>query len=136
MGRMFFGPFGRNTCVSGVAETPATWVIPGGDSAPTKMTTHLGDSRSEAEHHQNLWAELCSCSRAETPALNRAESLAVPQYNHEAKPQVSNGTEPEVLGGTFVPHAQGGDSGPRGGDSDPWNFSRELRVEIPVQTDT
>ena len=47
---------GGTLCVSGVAETPATWVIPGGDSAPTKMTTHLGDSRSEAEHHRNLWS--------------------------------------------------------------------------------
>ena len=46
---------GGTLCVSGVAETPATWVIPGGDSAPTKMTTHLGDSRTEAEHHRNLW---------------------------------------------------------------------------------
>ena len=52
--------------VSGAAKTPATWVIPGGDSAPTKMTTHLGDSRSEAEHHRNSWAELCS-ARAESP---------------------------------------------------------------------
>ena len=46
---------GETLCVLGAAETPATWVIPGGDSAPTKMTTHLGDSRSEAEHHRNLW---------------------------------------------------------------------------------
>ena len=52
---MFPGYFGWNTCVPGAAETPATWVILGGDSAPTKMTTHLGDSRSEAEHHWNLW---------------------------------------------------------------------------------
>ena len=120
---MFPGYFGRNTCVPGVAETVATWVIPGRDSAPTKMTTHLGDSRSEAEHHRNLWAELCS-ARAESPALPREESPAPPQFNHEAKPHVSNGTEPEVLGGTFVPHTQGRDSGPRGRDSAPRNISR------------
>ena len=110
MGQMFPGYFGRNTCVPGVAETPATWVIPGGDSAPTKMTTHLGDSRSEAEHHRNLWAELRSV-RAESPASGRSLRPAH-SSTMLAKPQVSNGTEPEVLGGTFVPHAQGGDSGP------------------------
>ena len=54
----------------------------------------------------------------------RAESPASPRFNHEAKPQVLNGTEPEVLDGTFVPNAQGGDSGPSGGDSAPRNISR------------
>ena len=47
---------GGTLCVSGVAETPATWVIPGGDSAPTKMTTHLPIFWREAEHHRNLWS--------------------------------------------------------------------------------
>ena len=49
MGQMFPRYFGQNTCLPGVAETPDTWVIPGRDSAPTKMATHLDDSRSEAE---------------------------------------------------------------------------------------
>ena len=120
---MFPRYFGQNTYVPGAAETPATWVIPGGDSAPTKMTTHLGDSRSEAEHHQNLWAELCSA---------RVESPAPPQFNHEAKPQVSNGTEPEVLGGTLfhVPRAEtpalGAETPP------PGTFLGVLRAEILV----
>ena len=85
---MFPGHFGRNTRVPGAAETPAVWVIPGGDSAPTKMTTHLGDSSSEAEHHRKSWVELCS-ARVESPVLPRTESPAPPQFNHEAKCNVS-----------------------------------------------
>ena len=47
---------GGTLCVLGAAETPATWVIPGGDSAPTKMITHLPILWREAEHHRNLWS--------------------------------------------------------------------------------
>ena len=101
---MFPGYFGRNTCVLGAAETPATWVIPGGDSAPTKMTTHLGDSSSEAEHHRNFAGRTLLC-KGGVFGPSQGGVSGPPQFNHEAKPQVSNGTEPEVLGGTFVPHA-------------------------------
>ena len=127
---MFPGHFGRNTCVPGEAETPATWVIPGGDSAPTKMTTHLGDSRSEAEHHRNSWAELCSV-RAESPAPGRS-LRPVPQFNHEAWPQVSNGTEPEVLGGTLFHMPRAETPALVAETPPPWNISWGLRAEILV----
>ena len=130
MERRFSGTFGKEHICSGSGGDSGLWVIPGGDSAPTKMTTHLGDSRSEAEHHRNLWAELRSV-RAESPAFGRSLRPAH-SSTMLAKPQVSNGTEPEVLGGTFVPHAHGGDSGPRGGDSAPRNILGVLRAEIPV----
>ena len=80
---MFHGYFGRNTYVPGAAETPATWVIPGGDSAPTKMTTHLGDSSSEAELHRNFVGGALLCKGGVSgPSQGRVSGL--PQFNHEA----------------------------------------------------
>ena len=39
MERRFSGTFGKEQVVPGAAETPLYWVIPGGDSAPTKCSS-------------------------------------------------------------------------------------------------
>ena len=130
MGRMFPGQFGRNTCVPGAAETPATWVIPGGDSAPTKMATHLGDSRSEAEHHRSLWAELCSV-KAESPAQGRSLRSAhnsTMLASRRCWTELNRKFWAELL--FHMPRAE--TPVLKGGDSAPRNICfEELRAEVP-----
>ena len=61
MRRKFPGYFGRNIFVPGVAETPATWVIPGGDSAPTKIATKSPALWHEWNLPGTCVQSFCSC---------------------------------------------------------------------------
>ena len=122
---------GGTLCVQGVAETPVYWVIPGGDSDPTKRSPHHHLCRSGAEHNRNCGTDFLP--EADTPASQGGVSGS-PQCTM-CQPAPDKGRNlPGSFGAELLfqvlraetPVWPDGDSGPTGN-------SGGLKAEFPVQ---
>ena len=111
MEQMFPGIFGMEQLCSGRGGDSGPWVIPGGDSAPTRCSSRCQVSGEGRNITGTCGAELLFSHEGRRLRPNYGRVSGLTTVHHATKSLVRGGICPEVLGGTFVPFPQGGDSG-------------------------